>query len=131
MWNISLVRHFYEAKGPQDMAIQIELVDIQNALVVAVTGQVNSVTAIQLGEKLQQAAKQGKFNIVLDFANVTYISSAGLREVINGLERAKTGGGHLCLANPSDPVMEVLDMTGLNRMLDIYPTREKAVQSFE
>jgi len=112
------------------MTIEIELLDVQNALVVVVTGQVNSVTAIQLGEHLQRAGKQGKFNIVLDCGGVEYFSSDGLREVMSGVERAKKGGGDLRIATPSARVAEILDMTGLNTMLKIYPTRAEAVQSF-
>ncbi len=112
------------------MPIKIELIDVQNILVVAVTGQVNSVTAAQLGEELQRAAEQGKYNIVLDFGNVEYISSAGLREVLSGVERAQKGGGDLYIANPSERVMDLLKLTGLDDELHIFATREEAVQGF-
>jgi anti-anti-sigma factor len=112
------------------MAIKIDLMDVQNALVVTVTGQVNSVTAIQLGEELQKAAKQGKYNIVLDFSAVEYLSSAGLREVISGVERAKKGGGDLYIVNPSARVMDLLKMTGLDRELTIFAIQEEAIQKF-
>jgi anti-anti-sigma factor len=113
------------------MAIEIELITLENALVVAVTGQVNSVTAPLLGEELQRAAKQGKYKIVLDFSNVEYISSAGLRQVMSGRELAKGGGGDLFLVNPSERVMELLKITGLSSMMGIYPTREDAVKRFK
>jgi len=112
------------------MPIEIELIEVQNVLIVAVTGEVNSVTAIQLGEQLQQTAKQGKNQVVLDLSQVTYLSSAGLREVISGVQRAKENGGDLRIANPSARVVELLDMTGLNKALGIYATRDEAVQSF-
>jgi anti-anti-sigma factor len=125
--------HQYSRSGERRtprMAIKIDLTDVPNALVVTVTGQVNSVTAIQLGEELQKAAKQGKYNIVLDFSAVEYLSSAGLREVISGVERAKKGGGDLYLVNPSARVMDLLKMTGLDRELTILATQEEAVQKF-
>lgn len=112
------------------MSIKIELIDVQNALVVAVTGQVNSVTAAQLGEELERAAQQGKYNIVLDIGSVEYISSAGLREVISGVERAKEGGGDLYIANTPARVMELLNLTGLDNELSLFATREEAVQAF-
>jgi stage II sporulation protein AA (anti-sigma F factor antagonist) len=112
------------------MSIKIDLTDEQNSLVVAVSGQVNSLTAIQLGEALQQAAKQGKYRIVLDFSNVEYISSAGLREVISGVQRAQKGGGDLYLVNPSARVMDLLNMTGLYKELTIIPTRDEAIRRF-
>ncbi len=113
------------------MTINIELIEVQQVLVVVVTGEVNSVTAIQLGEQLQQAGKQGKFNIVLDCSGADYFTSAGLREVISGVERAKKGGGDLRIAAPSAKVAEILDMTGLDNVLAVFATRDKAVQSFD
>jgi anti-anti-sigma factor len=112
------------------MSIKIDLTDEQNSLVVAVSGQVNSLTAIQLGEALQQAAKQGKYRIVLDFSHVEYISSAGLREVISGVQRAQKGGGDLYLVNPTARVMDLLNMTGLHKELTIFPTRDEAIRRF-
>ena len=94
------------------------------------SGQVNSITAITLGEQLQRAAQRGHYNIVLDFGSVDYLSSAGLREIMSGVERAKNGGGDLRIANPSARVSELLELTGLDGVLAIYPTRDEAARSF-
>jgi anti-anti-sigma factor len=112
------------------MAIDIKLVETHSVLILEVSGQVNSITAITLGEQLQRAAQQGHYNIVLDFGSVEYLSSAGLREIMSGVERAKNGGGDLRIANPSKRVSELLELTGLDGVLAIYPTRDEAARSF-
>jgi anti-anti-sigma factor len=112
------------------MSIAIESVETQDVLVLKVSGQINSITAITLGERLLEADEQGHYNIVLDIGRVDYISSAGLREIMSGCERAKVSGGDVRLANPLARVVDVLELTGLDNVFDIYPTRDEAVQSF-
>jgi anti-sigma B factor antagonist len=112
------------------MAIEITLSDVQNALVLEVSGSVNSITAIKLGEELQRAAKKGKHNLVVVLNDVDYITSAGLREIMSALQAARDGGGDLRLAAPSKRVAEVLEMTGLDSRIGVFPTCDDAVQSF-
>jgi anti-sigma B factor antagonist len=112
------------------MNIDITVSDVQNALVFDVSGRVDSVTAIKLGEALQRATKRGQHKLVIVLNDVDYISSAGLREIMSALQDARGGGGDLRLAAPSKKVAEVLEMTGLDSRIGVYATRDAAVQSF-
>jgi anti-anti-sigma factor len=112
------------------MDMDINVYDVQNTLVVDVGGRVNSVTAITLGEQLVAASKKNKHNIVLDLSDVEYVTSAGLREIMSGLDRAKKGGGDLRLATPSARVTELLGLTGFDHHIAIFATLDEAVQSF-
>jgi anti-sigma B factor antagonist len=112
------------------MAIDIAVSEEQRALVFDVSGRVDSVTAIKLGEELQRAEKRGQHNLVIVLDNVDYISSAGLREIMSALQDARGGGGDLRLAAPSKKVAEVLEMTGLGSRIGVFATRAAAVQSF-
>lgn len=112
------------------MSIEINVSETKGVLIFTVSGRVDSLTAITLGEHMQRASKQGQHKLVLDLSSVEYISSAGLREIMSGVDRAQKDGGGLCLVNPSARVMELLDMTGLDKMLRIYPTTNEAVESF-
>jgi anti-sigma B factor antagonist len=112
------------------MAIDITVSEERNALVLDVSGSVNSITAIKLGEELQRAAKKGQHKLVIVLDNVDYISSAGLREIMSALQTARGGGGDLRLAAPSKQVAEILEMTGLNSRIGVFATRAAAVQSF-
>jgi anti-sigma B factor antagonist len=112
------------------MTIAITLSEMQNALVFDVSGRVDSVTAIRLGEELQRAEKKGQHRLVIVLDNVDYISSAGLREIMSALQDARAGGGDLRLAAPSKKVAEVLEMTGFDSRIGVFATRDDAVQSF-
>jgi anti-sigma B factor antagonist len=97
---------------------------------VEVKGRVDSSNADELGEILNREIEDGHTHIVLDLAGVDYMSSAGLREIVSALKRAKRGTGDVRLAQPSYRVREVLEMAGLDTILQIYPTQGEAVGSY-
>ena len=97
---------------------------------IQVQGRVDSMTANQLGEALSKEIDGGNINVVLDLSSVDYMSSAGLREIVTALKKAKRATGDLRLAQPSDRVREVLEMAGLDTIFRIYTSQSEAVGSF-
>ena len=57
--------------------------------------------------------------ITLDFANLVYVSSAGLRAILTLQKQVNRTGGSLTLTNVSPAVMEVFEMTGFSGVLHI------------
>ncbi len=87
-------------------------------LILAMEGRLDTTTAPQLQEALIPAFDDCK-EITLDFAELVYVSSAGLRVLLMGQKQAKKTGSAMTLQNVSDEVMEVLEMTGFADMLTI------------
>jgi anti-anti-sigma factor len=112
------------------MDIEITLIKTDDVLVMDISGRVDSITAITLGEQLLAAWEKDKNQIVLDLSDVEYITSAGLREIMSALDRARQSGGDVRLATPSARVTEVLELTGFDQHLKIFDTRDEAVASF-
>lgn len=108
----------------------INLSDMKNIRIIEVIGRLDGDTAPDLGSMMDQALDTGFVRLVLDLGSVDYISSAGLREIVRVFKRAQSQGGDLRIANPSDPVMSVMQLAGLDTALNIYHTRTEAVQSF-
>ncbi len=110
--------------------IDIQVTGQSNVTLVEVHGRVDSMNADQLGTILTGEIEGGRAQIVLDLAGVEYMSSAGLREIVSALKRAKRGTGDVRIAQPSYRVREVLEMAGLDTILQIYPTQSEAVKSY-
>lgn len=111
--------------------IDISVTGHERVTLVEVRGRVDSTNADQLGEILTKEIENGRTQIVLDLAGVEYMSSAGLREIVSALKRAKRGtGGDVRIAQPSYRVREVLEMAGLDTILQIYPSQGEAVGSY-
>ena len=83
--------------------------------VVALSGRLDTATAPQVEESLlEDISKMG--TLTLDCAELTYVSSAGLRVLLSMQKRMK---GAMKLQNVCELVMEVLEMTGFTDILTI------------
>lgn len=87
-------------------------------LTVAVIGRLDTTTAPQLENELQ--GELGSVSaLVLDFAELQYISSAGLRVLLATHKAMMKKGGTLTIRNANEPIMEVFDVTGFVDILNI------------
>ncbi|MBI3363264.1 MAG: STAS domain-containing protein [Chloroflexi bacterium] len=100
------------------------------ASVMKLNGRVDSATAPDLESALKKLVEGDKTRIVLDLADVEYMSSAGLRAMVSTLKAVKRVNGDLRLASPSPRVEEVLRLAGLTSIFSIYPNQKDAVSSF-
>jgi len=87
-------------------------------VIFTLTGRLDTTTAPQLQEGLIPTFDDGVC-VELDFANLTYVSSAGLRVLLLGEKTAKSKGGVLTLVNVSAEIREVFEMTGFTDILKI------------
>ena len=84
----------------------------------SLSGRLDANTAPKLQEVLMPELEGAK-QVRLDFTEVAYVSSAGLRVLLMGEKTAKAKGARLTLAGVCDDVMEVFDMTGFSEILNI------------
>lgn len=110
--------------------IDINVSSVDNATLVEVSGRVDSMNANEMGEALFAQIDDGNIHIVLDLAGVEYMSSAGLREIVSALKKVKRSSGDLRVAQPSDRVLEIFEMSGLDTILQIFATQVEAVGSY-
>ncbi|MBQ6142226.1 MAG: STAS domain-containing protein [Kiritimatiellae bacterium] len=85
-------------------------------LTIAVSGRIDTVTA----PEVEAALKFGDATcVVIDLANVPYMSSAGLRLLLAAHKTMAGKGGELQIANVQPDVREVLDITGFSDILNL------------
>lgn len=73
----------------------------------------------------------GTKKMVVNFQNVSFMSSAMIGKIILLNKKSKADGVNLKLCNISDTVMEVFKLMRLNKILDIQKNEEKAIASFD
>jgi len=86
--------------------------------VLLVSGRVDTLTTKSLEAELMAALKKNK-SVILDFGDVAYISSAGLRSLLLGHKTAVSKGGEMQLRNSGESVMSVLKSVGFDKVLKI------------
>lgn len=82
----------------------------ESELIVAVEGRLDTLTSPELEEKLEPALKDVK-KLIFDFAQLRYISSAGLRVLLTAMQIMEEQG-EMIVRNVSDDIMDVFEVTG-------------------
>ncbi len=83
-----------------------------------VSGRLDTTTAPQLESRLKEAAK-GIKTMIIDLANVEYISSAGLRVILLAHKLMAGFGGRMAVRAPSEFCRQVFSATGMDAILTI------------
>jgi anti-sigma B factor antagonist len=86
--------------------------------------------AAELRAALRLLAERGEKKILLNMADVSHIDSSGLGELVSGYTTIHKAGGELKLLHLADRVHELMTMTKLLTVFDVYDDEVKAVQSF-
>lgn len=87
-------------------------------MTIALSGRLDTTTAPQLEEALASAL-DGVADMVFDFSQIEYISSAGLRILLNTQKKISAAGGSMKLVCVNDVVREVFEVTGFINILTI------------
>lgn len=98
---------------------------------VTVKGRIDASTVKDLSEALAKIKNAGRYNIAINMKDVTFISSAGLSELIDTQKACKhLKRGELVLAEISPRVKEVLELAGLTPLFKTFKSDAEAVGSF-
>jgi anti-anti-sigma factor len=103
----------------------------QDIWAVAPQGRIDSAAARSVEDALNGLLDEGRSRIIVDFADVSYMASAGLRVLILSLRRARKLGGDVHLAAVTPEVREVLNMAGLHTLFTFQPSVGAAVRSLQ
>lgn len=114
------------------MALKITEREVNGVTVLALDGRiVLGEESNSLREKVKSLLAAGKKKIVLNMSNVTYIDSAGLGALVAAHHSSKTQGASLRLSNLGAKFQEVLQVTKLLTVFEVFDSETAAVQSFK
>lgn len=100
---------------------------VNDILVIQPDGRIDSNTAPQFEQQVLGAVDGGQTRLVLDFSELDYISSAGLRVVLMTAKRIKPVQGALALCGMSDSIREVFEISGFLTILTVCADRDEAL----
>ncbi len=113
------------------MALKMTSREVDGVTVVAMDGRiVLGEESNALREKAKSLVAEGKKKVVLNMDNVTFIDSAGLGTLVAAHHSAKNQGASLRLCHLGSKFQEVLQITKLMTIFDVYNTEAEAVASF-
>jgi len=86
---------------------------------------------VQLRGAVHQALDSGSTKILLNFAGVTTIDSSGIGELVSSYTTTNHRGGKLKLVSLPPKVNDILHITQLITVFDVYDTEDEAVAAFD
>ena len=112
-----------------DHQFQLEAEELEGALVISVGGRIDGVNAQDFQENLDQKIDNtdGSMAVVLDLENLSYISSAGLRSILLIAKTLKSKKMKFALCSLRDSIMEIIQITGFDKIIDVHESRSTAV----
>ena len=92
-----------------------------------IEGRINAGSAPELEKEVLALVEHGEGSLVLDLAQVDYISSAGLRVFLTAVKELAGRSRNFALAAPSPDVLDVVKLTGFHQILTIRDSLEAAL----
>ena len=113
-----------------DFSIDTEQVG-DNRHVIALTGEVDLYTAPELKTQMLELIANGATEVVVDFTDTTFIDSTTLGVLVSGVKRLREKGGTLSIVCSDRNITKIFEITGLDRVFTIYPTRAEALERLD
>ena len=95
--------------------------------VISLTGEVDLYTAPEFKQQLLDVIGEGGKDVVVDFSETTFIDSTTLGVLVGGVKRLRAQDGRLSLVCSDRNITKIFEITGLDRVFTIYPTRDEAL----
>jgi anti-sigma B factor antagonist len=95
-----------------------------------ITGKLDSYTSGDLGKQLMPSIESGNKKIIIDFSELDYISSAGLRTLLLAAKKIKQSEGKILLAELKEHITQVFQIAGFTAIFPIFPSVSKAKENF-
>jgi anti-sigma B factor antagonist len=96
--------------------------------IVAIAGNLDSTTSPE-AQKALDAVVAGATTVALDFSELDYISSAGLRVLLGAAKKLRGSGGTLRMFGLNQSVREVFEISDFSTILAVYPSEAEALEA--
>ena len=108
--------------------VEIKTEDVDNIHFISVHGEIDAGSSIHLDNAFSAATENGHSKIAADLSGLTYISSAGLGVFVSYLDEFEQKEIKLVLFAVQEPVREVFDILGLEKIISILDSKEEAIR---
>lgn len=87
--------------------------------IVALQGELDTAAVQQFTEQLESVVAEAGKKVIIDFSDLEFISSAGMRVLLKLNKDVAANGGSVCIVGMSEDIRQLFQMTGFDNILDI------------
>lgn len=104
---------------------------IETVTVLDIQGYLDAHTAPELERAFQTSIEGNRYNLIVNFSKLNYISSAGLGVLMQFIEDVRENSGDIKLTNMSPRVYNVFDLLGFPMLYEIFKEESEAIDKFQ
>lgn len=101
-----------------------------DVLVLQISGRLDAISSPNAEKKIFDLITTGKNKVLMNFSNVDYLSSAGMRLLLRTTKKLKSLSGKLVICDVSPNVMDVLKMSGFDHFIVLSKNQDDALKQF-
>jgi len=111
--------------------MQLQEIEHPRASVFLVKGRLDSSSTAELEQRVVHSLERGIVHLVMDFSELEYINSAGLRILVMSYQRLTPQGGVVAVCGVRDYIAEIFDISGYNRIFTMCGDVEQAMEKLD
>ena len=110
--------------------MKITIRDVSDIKIALLEGELDTLAAPEAETALNLLMDQGVKKILVNFEDLDFIASSGLRVLLATAQRLKGDGGELRVCSLNETVQEVFDISGFSTLLSVFENEESALDTF-
>ena len=99
-------------------------------LTLKLKGRLDTNASMEFEQQVEESINQNTKNMIIDFSDLEYICSSGLRVIIQAAKKLKSFQGELVLCSMEEYIREVFVISGFDTFLKIFASKDEALNSF-
>ena len=114
------------------MSMKVAIRQVDGITILDLSGRITlGEGSITLRDSVRDVLAKGSKKILLNLGQITYIDSSGIGELVSAFTSVKNGGGELKLLNLTQKVHDLLQITKLYTVFDIWDAEASALSAFK
>ena len=100
-------------------------------LILKLKGRLDSLTSNKLEERFLALLDKEEKKVIVDFSQLDYISSSGLRVLLLSAKRLRGSNGKILLSSLKEHIKEIFEIAGFSSIFNIFQSQEDAINGFQ
>jgi len=126
----SINKRSLKIEGAMEESVAIEEKIDGDVLVLLIKGRLDAISSVDVEKQIFNYISEGHHNLVLNFSEVDYLSSVGMRLLLRTTKKLKMLSGKLVVCEINTNVMDILKMSGFDHVIEFSPNEQDALKKF-
>jgi len=98
-----------------------------NIIILELSGRLDTRTSSDLETRVLEIIDNEQVRLLMDFSELDYINSTGLRILVMAFQRLSRTGGELAICGVKDYIFEIFDISGYNKLFPLFSDQDQAL----